>query len=378
MKQIATKIKVLALDKSLLLVEDDSVLLFSLKKLLEHFFVRIYTATNLHEALAIYGAKYIDEQFLVISDINLGRESGVDLSYALRSLNPKQRVIAISASQDSTVFIKSIECGIDRFLLKPIKNEKLFETLMVVLKMIEYDRELQESQRLLEESREYAIKLLAEQDEFLKNAIHEIHTPLAVIITNIDLLRMKGIEDESLQAIEAGSRIIENSYEDMTYLMKRDRDISQRDSIDLLAFVEERCRYFESIATAHGLKLLLFSTEPNLPLLKFVPIKLSRLVDNTLSNAIKYAYKPSTIEITLGQKEGALYFEVQNFGVVIEDTQQIFERFYRESDTKGGYGLGLHIVSLICKEEHVSIKVSSNTKNGTLFRYTFHKEEERV
>jgi len=238
MKQIATKIKALALDTSLLLVEDEAVLLSSLKKLLEHFFTSIYTATNLKDALSIYAQKYANEQFLVISDINLGRESGVDLSYALRSLNPKQRIIAISASQDSNVFINSIECGIDRFLLKPIKNEKLFETLMVVLKMIEYDRELQESQRLLEESREYAIKLLAEQDEFLKNAIHEIHTPLAVIITNIDLLRMKGIEDESLQAIEAGSRTIEHSYEDMTYLMKRDRNVAQRSGAVTLSLLQ--------------------------------------------------------------------------------------------------------------------------------------------
>jgi signal transduction histidine kinase len=374
MKQIATKIKALALDISLLLVEDDSVLLSSLKKLLEHFFENIYTATNLHEALSVYGEKYAEERFLVISDINLGRESGVDLSYALRSLDKNQRIIAISASGESKVFIDSIECGIDRFLLKPIKNEKLFETLIAVLKMMEYDAELKESQRLLEESREYALHLLDEQDQFLKNAIHEIHTPLAVIITNIDLLRMQGVESESLHAIEAGSRTIQNSYEDMTYLMKRERNVSQKESIDILAFVEERCRYFECIARAHSMEIALLSLRPQLDTIEFSPTKLARLVDNTLSNAIKYSHKPSKIEVKLGQKNGALFFEVKNFGILIEDTEKIFERFYRESDTKGGYGLGLYIVSLICKEENVSIEISSSAKNGTAFRYTFHKE----
>lgn len=373
MKEIATKIKALASDKSLLIVEDDIVLCASLKKLLENFFVTIYTATTLREALAIYGERYTKEHFLVISDINLGSESGVDLSYALRFLNQNQRIIAMSGSAQSSVFINAIECGIDRFLLKPIKNQKLFETLMAVLKMMDYDAELAESQRLLEESREYAIKLLEEQDQFLKNAIHEIHTPLAIIIANIDLLRMQGIESESLRAIEAGSRTIENSYEDMTYLMKRERDISQKVTIDLLAFVEERCRYFESIAAAHDLEIVLLCAHKEPIYIEFPLTKLSRLVDNTLSNAIKYSHKPSKIEIRLGEKDAYPFFEVKNFGVLIEDTGKIFERLYRESDTKGGYGLGLHIVSLICKEENVAIEISSNAKEGTLFRYTFHK-----
>jgi DNA-binding response OmpR family regulator len=101
----------------LLLVEDDTALLESLRKLLEHFFATIFTATNPEDALAIYKQNYLDKRFLVMSDINLGGESGVDLSYAIRTLYKKQRIIAISASQESGVFIDSIECGIDRFLL---------------------------------------------------------------------------------------------------------------------------------------------------------------------------------------------------------------------------------------------------------------------
>lgn len=376
MKELITQIKNLATDKSLLLVEDDMALLLSLKKLLEHFFGSLYTASSVEEALALYERSYKEERFLVISDINLGKESGVDLAYALRRLDKTQRIIAISAMQDSRVFIDSIECGIDRFLLKPIKKEKLFETLIAVLEKMEYDAKLQESQKLLEASREYALSLLEEQDRFIKNAIHEIHTPLAVIITNIDLLRMQGIENRSLQAIEAGSRSIQNSYEDMTYLMKKDRDLAQKESVDLVAFVRQRCDYFECIAGAHDIAFAFEGVDEVVPAFEFNATKLARIVDNTLSNAIKYAQKPSTITLSVKCSAEQIIFSVQNFGVVIQDTKKIFERFYRESSTKGGYGLGLYIVWLICEEESVKIDIVSNAKDGTTFSYLFNNPQQ--
>lgn len=371
MVEIVNKIKKLSNGKSLLLVEDDLDLLKSLEQMLSHFFASIYTASNVHDALEIYRQEHVKHNCLVITDINLGTQNGVYLTSQLKEIYADQRVIAISASQESAIFIESIECGIDRFLLKPIEKQKLFETLMAVLEKIEYDQKLELSTKLLENSKEYALRLLHEQDQFLKNAIHEIHTPLAVIITNIDLLRMQGIENESLRAIEAGSRIIQSSYEDMTYLMKHSRNASIHEWIDLLDFIKERIEYFQCIAEANALKIVLFVGQLNLKKIYFPMLKLSRLVDNTLSNAIKYAYKPSEIHITIGMKKEELFFEIRNKGPVIEDKQKIFERFYRESDTKGGYGLGLHIVLQICEEENVGIKLTSSIKQGTAFRYTF-------
>jgi signal transduction histidine kinase len=212
---------------------------------------------------------------------------------------------------------------------------------------------------------------LKDQDRFLKNAIHEIHTPLSVIITNIDLLRMDGIENESLNAIEAGARIIQNSYEDMTYLMKQDRIPDQKVKIDLSSFIAERKQYFTCIAEVNGLTLSMRVGQPNLPTLMFSELKLSRLVDNTLSNAIKYSSRPGEINIIVGMRHDDLFFEIHNHGPVIIDKQKIFERFYRESEHKGGYGLGLSIVAQICREEGIEIEISSAPVRGTTFRYIF-------
>ncbi|MCD6258819.1 MAG: hybrid sensor histidine kinase/response regulator [Helicobacteraceae bacterium] len=361
-----------ATNKSVLILEDDPLIIQGLTRLLSHFFTQVWSANTIDEALRVLDEQQADSRILIITDIKLGAESGVDFTCQVKKKNPKQRVIAISGTEERDIFIQSIRCGIDRFVLKPLENTELFDALISVLEKMDYDLELQKSKKLLEESREYALKLLEEQDQFLKNAIHEIHTPLAIIITNIDLLRMQNIQNESIDAIEAGSRIIQTSYEDMTYLMKKDRVEDVKSEIDLVNFISERKNYFHCIAEMNELKISMFVGQARLPHLLFSELKLARLVDNTLSNAIKYSHRPSEVIITVGLTQERVFFEVRNYGPVIEDTQKIFERFHRESDHKGGYGLGLNIVAQICEEENIDKNVSSSAQRGTSFRYIFH------
>jgi len=369
-------IKRLADGVSLLLVEDDATLLYSLQKMFGHFFQKIYTASSVTEAYELYSKHYLQEPMLLITDINLQSQSGILLCSMVKRLCENQRIIAMSAVQESEIFIDAIECGIDRFLLKPIVKEKLFETLRIVLQKIAYDLELQESQKMLQESKEYALELLKEQDEFLKNAIHEIYTPLSIIIMNIDLLRMQGIDNDSIGAIEAGSRIIQNSYEDMTYLMRHSRKPEKSEPIKLFEFIEKRVAYFDSIAKANEIGLVLeASSGSQEAVVEISALKLSRVVDNTISNALKYAKRPSEVKVMVELKSGVPSFWVNNKGPLIEDKEKIFERFYREASVKGGYGLGLSIVLGICKEENISIQLDSTKESGNTFVYTFNTKK---
>ncbi|OHE09196.1 MAG: hybrid sensor histidine kinase/response regulator [Sulfurimonas sp. RIFOXYD12_FULL_33_39] len=371
MDLVITLLKELSADKKLLIVEDDADIAQSLYRLLSSFFKKSFIALNVSEAIEIFEIESKNSTLLILTDINLGNKSGIDLTCYVKKANPLQRVIAISATDNRAIFIDSIECGVDKFVLKPIDMQKLFEALISVLKKIDYDQELQKSRKLLEESKEYALKLLKEQDQFLKNAIHEIHTPLAVIITNIDLLRMSEIDNEFLNAIEAGSYIIQNSYEDMTYLMKSNKVADVKTNIDIVDFISKRKKYFNCIAEVNNLSISMFIGQPNFPMLYFSELKLTRLIDNTLSNAIKYSYRPSEINITIGMYENKLFFEIRNHGPIIQNKKDIFKRFYRESEHKGGYGLGLSIVAQICEEENIDIKILSNKTRGTSFKYIF-------
>ncbi|MDP3266996.1 MAG: hybrid sensor histidine kinase/response regulator [Sulfuricurvum sp.] len=372
MKSSILELKQLAADRTILIVEDDEEVLESLTRLLSHFFTTIHTASNVLSALDNYHKLYSKKNpIVVITDINLGIMTGIDLTIALKEIDPTQKIIAISGTEDRDIFIESIRCGVDSFVIKPINQYELFHALITILKKIDYDQELKTNQALLEDTKEYALRLLEEQDQFLKNAVHEIYTPLAVIITNIDLLRMDGINNESLSAIEAGARIIQNSYEDMTYLMKHDRLPEQISLINLVDFITKRIQYFTCIAEVNELSISMRVGQSNIPNIEFSELKLSRLIDNNLSNAIKYSHRPSEINITIGIYEKNIFFEVRNHGPIIIDKKKIFERYHRESEYKGGYGIGLSIVAQICDEENIDIKISSTPKRGTSFRYIF-------
>lgn len=364
------KLKELAKNKKVLILEDDVEIIDSLERLISRFFLKIYRSVSIQEACDIIKENNINN-LLIITDINLGDENGLDFVCQVKKKNQYQRIMAISGTEDRNIFIKSIRCGIDRFVLKPIIYEELFEALVDLCQKIDYDNALEENKKLLQESKEYTLKLLQEQDQFLKNAIHEIHTPLAVIITNIDLLKMQNIENESIDAIEAGSRIIQNSYEDMTYVMKKNHKQDRKTAVNLISFIEERKNYFQCIARVNELELTMIIGQSHIPSLSISENKLTRVIDNTLSNAIKYSFKPSKVTITVGVHNQNLFFEVHNIGAVIKNKTKIFERFYRESSHNGGYGLGLNIVAEICKEENIEIKTHSSKERGTTFRYIF-------
>ena len=104
--------------------------------------------------------------------------------------------------------------------------------------------------------------------------------------------------------------------------------------------------------------------------LYFSDIELQRIVDNNLSNAIKYANKNSDIKVILKKIKNRAVLEFITFSKQIEDTDRIFEPFHQEEETQGGFGLGLEIVHSICKKEQVEIEVTSGDAQ-TIFSYTF-------
>ena len=107
----------------------------------------------------------------------------------------------------------------------------------------------------------------------------------------------------------------------------------------------------------------------------FSDIELQRIVDNNLSNAIKYAHKNTDISIELKKVSDTVVLEFITQSRAIEDTKRIFEPFHQEEERVGGFGLGLEIVGSICKKEQVHVEVTSDSEI-TIFRYTFRDKRE--
>jgi signal transduction histidine kinase len=105
--------------------------------------------------------------------------------------------------------------------------------------------------------------------------------------------------------------------------------------------------------------------------IKFNITELQRIIDNNLSNAIKYSYAKSPIFIKLEYiNDDEIEFSVTTHSKKIECIEKIFDDFYRENIARGGFGLGLKIVKEICDKNLVIINLQSNEEK-TKFTYRF-------
>jgi len=122
-------------DLAILYVEDDLDLLYEVKDIFVDFFKIVDTAVDGKEALDKYIAyyeknlKYYD---IVISDINMPRMDGLELTKQLYKYNENQVIIIISAHDKKEYLLEFINLGIEQFLVKPLELDKILITFYKV------------------------------------------------------------------------------------------------------------------------------------------------------------------------------------------------------------------------------------------------------
>jgi len=238
-------------------------------------------------------------------------------------------------------------------------------------RVVEKTKKLSIQNEALEKEKQINELLLKTQDRFIKQSIHEINTPLAVIMTHIDLYTMKYGNNRYLSKIESATKILNTIYADLTYLMQKDRLEYAKEKIDLSAFIDDRITFFDEIAKSNYLSF--HSLIQKNIYIHFSQIELQRIIDNNLSNAIKYASMGTMVTVKLIEKE-AIELSFETISKKIKEPQKVFESFYQEDECCSGFGLGLDIVMSICSKNSVKIGLESNEKS-TIFSYVFQKEE---
>ncbi|HIP14047.1 MAG TPA: HAMP domain-containing histidine kinase, partial [Sulfurimonas autotrophica] len=134
-------------------------------------------------------------------------------------------------------------------------------------------------------------------------------------------------------------------------------------------FLQSRVEVFYDLAGIKNICIEEHITEKLL--LDMNRIELQRIIDNTISNSIKYSPKWTKIVIKLYKESEHIIFSVKDEGVGIKDTKKIFERYTREDVIQGGFGIGLSIVKYICNKNNIEISVDTKISKGSLFSYKF-------
>jgi len=206
---------------------------------------------------------------------------------------------------------------------------------------------------------------LSEQDKFIQSAMHEIKTPLSIITLNNELRQIEQGTDNYTEEIDNALKVLHNSYRSMSYIMKQDQSAYSLEILDLSEIVKERIEYFQTIAGVNDKKII--SDIKSHCRVKISLIELTRLIDNSLYNAIKYSAVGSDIEVLLVNN----ILSFQNQGEAIKDKEKVFHKYFRENKTVGGYGLGLNIIKNIADKYGIDIRLESDSACGTVFTYIF-------
>ncbi len=244
------------------------------------------------------------------------------------------------------------------------------------------DRKKNEKQLHQALNKEKELNLL--KSHFVATVSHEFRTPLSIIRSNSDLIKMllekqKTIEQD--QIIKITNRI-EDQIERMIQLMNDVLIMSQIDlqskfgmnlePIDLFNFCKEQIDNF-SISLKNNRKIIL--KKQGLPRKVNLDQGLIRkTLNNLLSNAIKYSSEEAPI-IHVIFDENFVHLHVQDFGIGIPANEQeyIGQSFYRASnvDNKKGSGLGLSIVKEFVQQMNGVFKFKSEEKKGSTFTIIF-------
>lgn len=206
-------------------------------------------------------------------------------------------------------------------------------------------------------------------DRFIKDSMHEINTPLSIINVNIDLYNRSNITNKYLQRIKAATKTLATIYNDMDYLIKNERVIFEYETINLSHYLRERIDYFQEVAALRNISIESHIADD--VMLLFNPTQLQRIIDNTISNAIKYSYEEGKVEISLEISNNQCLMAFKDNGVGIKDSTQIFDRYYRENKEKGGFGIGLNIVKSIIDHANIHLRIDSKEEEGSTFTYCF-------
>ncbi|MDR4957269.1 cell wall metabolism sensor histidine kinase WalK [Bacillus sonorensis] len=229
-----------------------------------------------------------------------------------------------------------------------------------------------------------------ERREFVANVSHELRTPLTTMRSYLEALADGALQDPNIAP--RFLNVAQNETERMIRLVNDLLQLSKFDSKDyefnkewihFIRFFSLIIERFEMTKEQH---VDFISHLPDRDLyVEIDPDKITQVLDNIISNALKYSPEGGhiTFSVDVNEEEELLYVSVKDEGVGIprKDMEKIFERFYRVDKARtrklGGTGLGLAIAKEMVQAHGGDIWADSIEGKGTTITFTLPYKEEQ-
>jgi signal transduction histidine kinase len=225
-------------------------------------------------------------------------------------------------------------------------------------------------------------KAMALQSRMISSVSHELRTPLSSILGYASIIA----NEDTDQDMQSFGRIIEGAADHLKRVIDGVLDLSKKeaghveyveDQFDVRALVNRCVELFRGGADAKGIVLALRVDSDVGEFFETDSTKLTQIIENLLSNALKNTVAGSIeLRVSSAQSGKALEFSVKDTGAGIgpEDMKNLFKMFHRIDDdfhrTLPGSGIGLNIVKEFSQLMGGDVAVDSTLGKGTAFRVT--------
>ena len=249
-----------------------------------------------------------------------------------------------------------------------------FRNLSKRIDVRETDTELGELATVLNRTFDRLQAAFEQQSRFTADASHELRTPLSVILTNTELAlsRQRSPEEyrTSLETCRRASQRMKSLIECLLALARFDSGNSALDprELDLEPVAQDCIDLLQPLAAERNISI---SRETTPTMVRGDRDRISQVLTNLLSNAIRYNRDGGEVRLGLAAENGHAIITVTDTGIGIssEELPHIFDRFYRvdksRSRADGGSGLGLAICKTIVDAHGGTITARSEPQQGT-------------
>lgn len=266
--------------------------------------------------------------------------------------------------------------------LKQILNENNEEKVLVVTDDNVLKELLSEINKLLENNQKILAEYRKKEDsmrKMLSNISHDLKTPLTVVLGYIETINLdkdmhndekevllEKVQDKTIEVID-----LINKFFDLAKLESGDKDISMT-RININEVCRKNILNFYDILNSKG-----FEVDINIPKKDLYVFgneeALDRILNNLISNAVKYGNDGNFIGLSIKENEKFIYIHVIDKGKGIEEDKidKVFERMYTLEDSRNrffqGSGLGLTITKRLVEKMNGEILLKSSPNKKTMF-----------
>ncbi len=313
---------------------------------------------------------------VILSDHALPQFNSLEALTICRSQHMDVPFILVTGTVSEEFAVSCLKQGADDYVLKS-NLVRLPSAIQNALKQRHHEHKRKKAEKALRKQNEELVKINKELDSFVYSVSHNLRAPLMSVLGLINLVQVENKKSAADHGLNGYFSMMQQSIHKLDDTLKEILDYSRNarselniDRVDFQRMVEdsfERMKYLEGSENIN--KTITISGTNDL---YTDPYRLSVIINNLVSNAIKYrdiVRVPSTINInaTISEAKLIVVFKDNGIGIAGDYINKIFDMFFRATDRSEGAGLGLYIVKETIDKLRGEIKVHSDVGDGTTF-----------